>query len=115
MGTGAARCHERDLHPECTGAQPAGTAAPALIWRGTEATSLNLWCSFPDPVRAGKGNNSREVGVSPLREATHALLGGGLGRPLPFRVGLQNTGCVDVRLDILFEWLATGGCKYALQ
>lgn len=61
---------------------------------------------------AGKGNNSREVGVSVVREETHALLSNGLGRPLPFRVPDYNVGCLYIRLDTLFEWLRTGGCKY---
>lgn len=62
---------------------------------------------------AGWGRNSAEVGKSPLREATRALLEGGLGRPLPFSEPPGNAGRFQVRLSTLFPWLATGGCNWA--
>ncbi len=65
------------------------------------------------PSAAGWGRNSNETGVSPLREATRALLEGGLGRPLPYKEPQRNPGCFQGYLPTLFSWLETGGCSWA--
>ena len=62
---------------------------------------------------AGRGNRSNVPGVSPLREGTAALLGGGLGLPLPFETHGSNPGRYQLRLNTLFDWLAAGGCRWA--
>lgn len=47
-----------------------------------------------------------------MRQVTYDLLENGLGRTLQYSVNPYNPGRVDVRLTTLFNWLATGGCKY---
>jgi len=84
---------------------------------GLHHRGANPWADTrPDRVYAfiitGKGRTSRGEGVSPVRQVTYDLLENGLGRTLQYSVNPYNPGRVDVRLTTLFNWLATGGCKY---